>query len=337
MLRLAEIDVNLLVVFDLLYRERNTQRVADRLGVTQPAVSHALKRLRRLLADELFERTSRGLQPTPRASQLHPGIAEALARLHDTLNLHDDFDPATSERTFRLAMTDIGEIVFLPRLLGYLAREAPGVRLSTLRSHREDLKRDMEEGRVDLAIGLIPQLGAGFYQRGLFVQRYVCLMRQDHPLAAGTFGLEEFKAATHAVVVAKGTGHGIVEEELARAGVTPGQAGAAPLRRRALHHPRQRPGGHGDRQVRRGHPGTLRPGGARAPPRLPRDCHQSLLAPALPPGCRQPLAARATLRDVCRVRPRPAPAYGAPADQARGGLSSAAPRRPGCCGRRSCG
>ncbi|MGJ7462800.1 LysR family transcriptional regulator [Halomonas sp. MA07-2] len=218
MLRLSEIDVNLLVVFDLLYRERNTQRVAGQLGVTQPAVSHALKRLRQLLDDELFERTSRGLQPTPRASQLHPGVAEALARLHETLNLRDDFDPGTSQRTFNLAMTDIGEIIFLPRLLGYLAREAPGVRLSTLRSHHEDLKHGMENGQIDLAIGLIPQLGAGFYQRGLFVQRYVCLMRQHHPLAAGAFGLEDFMAATHAVVVAKGTGHGMVEEELARAG-----------------------------------------------------------------------------------------------------------------------
>ena len=78
------------------------------------------------------------------------------------------------------------------------------------------MKRDMEEGRGDLALGLIPQLGAGFYQQGLFVQRYVCLMRQDHPLAEG-FGMEAFKAASHAVIVARGTGHGIVEESLARA------------------------------------------------------------------------------------------------------------------------
>lgn len=219
MLRLANIDVNLLVVFDLLYREGSTQRAAERLGVTQPAVSHALKRLRKLLGDELFERTSRGLSPTPRADRLHPGIADALARLHETLNLGDDFEPATSERTFQLAMTDIGEIVFLPRLLEHLAREAPGIRLSTVRSHQENLKREMEEGRIDLAIGLIPQLGAGFYQQRLFVQRYVCLMRRDHPLAGGSFEMDDFSAATHAVVVAKGTGHGIVEEQLARAGI----------------------------------------------------------------------------------------------------------------------
>lgn len=220
MIRLSEIDINLLVVFDLLYQEQNTQRVALRLGLTQPAVSHALKRLRKLLGDELFERTSRGLMPTPLASRLHPPVAQSLARLQEALNRPDDFDPAVSERTFNIAMTDIGEIVFLPRLLQRLAEEAPGIRLSTVRSQHDDLKRDMEDGRVDLAIGLIPQLGAGFYQQGLFVQRYVCLMRRDHPLAAGDFGLDAFVAARHAVVVARGTGHGIVEESLARAGVT---------------------------------------------------------------------------------------------------------------------
>ncbi|WP_249978061.1 LysR family transcriptional regulator [Vreelandella olivaria] len=219
MVQLVDIDLNLLVVFDLLYQEKNTQRVAVRLGITQPAVSHALKRLRRLLDDELFERTSHGLQPTPRASQLHPGIADALVRMNDTLNLSDDFNPALSERTFHLNMTDIGEIVFLPRLLRRLAKEAPGVSLSTVRRHDNDLKHEMEEGQIDLAVGLIPQLGAGFYQQRLFVQRYICLMRDDHPLAAGNFSLEDFRTAPHAVVVAQGTGHGIIEEQLAHAGI----------------------------------------------------------------------------------------------------------------------
>lgn len=217
--KLANIDLNLLVVFDLLYQEQNTQRVALRLGITQPAVSHALKRLRRLLDDELFERTSHGLQPTPRASQLHPGIADALARMNDTLNLRDDFNPAKSDHTFHLNMTDIGEIVFLPRLLQHLSQHAPSVSLNTVRSHHNDLKFEMEEGEIDLAVGLIPQLGAGFYQQRLFVQRYVCLMREDHPLATGDISLEDFRAAHHAVVIARGTGHGIIEEQLARAGV----------------------------------------------------------------------------------------------------------------------
>ncbi|MDK9688308.1 LysR family transcriptional regulator [Halomonas sp. LC1] len=217
--KLANIDLNLLVFFDLLYQEQNTQRVALRLGITQPAVSHALKRLRHLLEDELFERTSQGLQPTPRASRLHPGIADALSRMNDTLNLCDDFNPAQSDRTFHINMTDIGEIVFLPRLLQHLSHHAPGVSINTVRSHHNDLKNEMEEGEIDLAVGLIPQLGAGFYQQRLFVQRYVCLMREHHPLAAKEFSLEAFRTAHHAVVVARGTGHGIIEEHLAHAGV----------------------------------------------------------------------------------------------------------------------
>ncbi|PWW30123.1 LysR family transcriptional regulator [Chromohalobacter israelensis] len=219
MIKLSEIDLNLLVVFDLLYQEQNTQRVALRLGITQPAVSHALKRLRTLLGDELFERTSRGLMPTPLASNLYPFIAEALVQLQETLNRPEDFEPEVSERTFNIAMTDIGEIVFLPRLLKHLAHKAPGISLSTVRSQNEDLKREMEDGSTDLAIGLIPQLGAGFYQQRLFMQRYVCLMRQDHPLAGSNFGFDDFMAAKHAVVVAKGTGHSIVEEQLSRAGI----------------------------------------------------------------------------------------------------------------------
>ncbi|HCR98342.1 MAG: LysR family transcriptional regulator [Halomonas sp.] len=220
MVKLTDIDLNLLVVFDLLYQEQNTQRVALRLGITQPAVSHALKRLRLLLQDELFERTSQGLQPTPRASQLHPGIADALARVNDTLNINEVFNPAVSERTFNINMTDIGEIVFLPRLLEHLSKAAPGVSLTTVRSRNSDLKQEMEAGQIDLSVGLIPQLGAGFYQQRLFGQRYVCLMRQGHPLATGEFDVERFRTASHAVVMAQGTGHGIVEEQLARAKIT---------------------------------------------------------------------------------------------------------------------
>ncbi|MFG6138551.1 LysR family transcriptional regulator [Halomonas sp. B23F22_10] len=220
MRKLSQIDTNLLVVFDLLYRHRNTQRVAEHLGLTQPAVSHALKRLRTLLDDELFERTSRGLMPTPYATQLHEPVEQGLAHLQEALTLTHDFDPTTSQRTFHIAMSDIGEIYFLPRLMSRLAELAPGVSLESVRSDLHDMKQDMEEGRVDLAVGLIPQLGAGFYQQRLFVQRYVCLMREDHPLAAGDFSRDDFVSARHLVVEARGTGHGRVEEWLVKGGIT---------------------------------------------------------------------------------------------------------------------
>ncbi|GGX97084.1 LysR family transcriptional regulator [Litchfieldella qijiaojingensis] len=220
MLKLSDIDINLLVVFDLLYQKRNTQLVAQHLGLTQPAVSHALKRLRKLLGDELFERTSKGLMPTPYATRIHAPVSEALSSLQETLSLSHDFDPTTSQRTFNISMTDIGEIYFLPKLMLRLAREAPNVTLSTTRSHTLDMKQEMEEGNIDLAVGWIPQLGAGFYQQRLFVQRYVCLMRDGHPLAKGGFSREDFTSAQHILVVAKGTGHGKVEELLAKSGIT---------------------------------------------------------------------------------------------------------------------
>ncbi|WP_312977673.1 LysR family transcriptional regulator [Stutzerimonas nitrititolerans] len=219
MIRLQDVDMNLLVVFQLLYRERKTQAVADELGLTQPAVSHALRRLRNLLGDELFERTSRGLRPTPYAERIAEPVNYALATLHESLNIRDIFDPASSTRNFNLAMTDIGEIYFLPKLMVKLAELAPGVSLSTERESALNLKDAMESGAVDLAIGLLPQLGAGYFQRRLFEQHYVSLMRKGHPLAEGAYGVDEFIAAKHAVVIAAGTGHGQVEELLARSGV----------------------------------------------------------------------------------------------------------------------
>jgi DNA-binding transcriptional LysR family regulator len=219
MIRLQDIDMNLLVVFQLLYRERKTQAVADELGLTQPAVSHALRRLRKLMGDELFERTSRGLRPTPYADRIAEPVNYALSTLHESLNVLDIFDPAASSRNFNIAMTDIGEIYFLPKLMLRLAELAPGVTVSTVRDSSLNLKETMESGAIDLAIGLLPQLGEGYFQRRLFEQRYVSLMRKGHPLAEGTYGVDAFIEAKHAVVIASGTGHGQVEELLSRCGV----------------------------------------------------------------------------------------------------------------------
>ena len=211
--------MNLLVVFQLLYRVRKTQLVADELGLTQPAISHALRRLRKLLNDELFERTSHGLKPTPYADQIAEPISYALSTLHESLNVRDIFDPATSERRFSLAMTDVGEIYFMPKLMLKLADVAPGVTLSTVRNSNLNLKDSMEMGAIDLAIGLLPQLGSGYYQQRLFEQNYVSLMRKGHPLANTGFGLNEFKKAKHAVVIAEGTGHGQVEKLMSESGI----------------------------------------------------------------------------------------------------------------------
>jgi DNA-binding transcriptional LysR family regulator len=216
---LEDIGLNLLVVFKHMLAERSVSRVAETLDLTQPAVSNALGRLRKLLGDELFLRTPGGMEPTPFAEQLADSVTYALGMIHSALNQRSSFDPASSTRPFVIGMTDIGEIYFLPPLMERLRREAPGVTVSTVRNTAVNLRDELESGKVDLAIGLLPQLKAGFFQRRLFSQRYVCLMRKGHPLDKRKISLAEFSAAEHLLVISEGTGHGKVDEVLKRSGI----------------------------------------------------------------------------------------------------------------------
>lgn len=218
-MELSEIDLNLLVLFNHLMVERRVSKVAENMGLTQPAVSNALAKLRRTFGDELFLRTPAGMVPTPFAEQLAEPVGYALGMIHSGLNQRTEFTPATLKRTITLGMTDIGEIVFLPALLERMGREAPGVTLNTVRNHATNLRDDMEAGKVDLAIGLLPQLKAGFFQRRLFSQRYVCLFRQGHVLDRPKLTLADYKGAEHVVIVAAGTGHGKVDELIQKAGI----------------------------------------------------------------------------------------------------------------------
>lgn len=223
-MNLARLDLNLLLVFHHLLREKRVSAVATVLGMSQPAVSSALGRLRTSLGDELFLRTQRGMEPTPYALQLAEPVASALDGLQQALNVRASFDPATSERSFTLAMTDVGEMYFLPVLMDALAGAAPGVTLNVVAVTSASLKDDMASGRTDLALGLLPQLQAGFFQQALFRQPYVCLMREAHPLAAAaSLSFSDFADASHVRVVAAGTGHGRIDaaisETLERQGV----------------------------------------------------------------------------------------------------------------------
>jgi len=218
-MELQDIDLNLLVLFNQLLVERRVSKVAENLGLSQPAVSNSLARLRKLLGDDLFLRTPSGMQPTPFAEQLSESVSYALGMIHSALNQHITFDPLHSKRSFTIGMTDIGEIYFLPTLMDRLRQQAPGVSLSTVRNTAVNLKDEMEAGKVDLAVGLLPQLKAGFFQRRLFRQRYVCLFREGHRLDKKKMSLAEFSAAEHLVVVSPGTGHGKVDELLDRSGI----------------------------------------------------------------------------------------------------------------------
>jgi len=218
-MELHELDLNLLVVFNQLLVERRVSKVAEHLGVSQPAVSNSLAKLRKLLGDELFLRTPKGMEPTPYADQLAESVGYALSMLHSGINQRTSFEPSTAKRSFTIGMTDIGEIYFLPALIERLRRDAPGVTLSTVRNTTVNVRDEMEAGKVDMAIGLLPHLKAGFFQRRLFSQSYVCLMRRGHRLDKRKISAAEFSAAEHLVVVSAGTGHGKVDELLQRSGI----------------------------------------------------------------------------------------------------------------------
>lgn len=213
-MELKDMDLNLLVVFNQLLNERKVSRVADNLGLGQPAVSNALARLRKQFGDELFLRTSTGMQPTPFAEQLAGSISHALSVIHGAVNANTSFEPESSTRRFSIGMTDIGEIYFLPRLMEKIQKIAPHVAISTVRNTATQLKDAMEAGQVDLAIGLLPQLKAGFFQRRLFSQRYVCMFRSGHRLARKKMSAADFYAAEHVAIVSAGTGHSKVDEVL---------------------------------------------------------------------------------------------------------------------------
>jgi DNA-binding transcriptional LysR family regulator len=218
-MELSDIDLNLLLLFQRLMQERSVSTVAEQTNMSQPGVSNALAKLRRRLGDPLFVRGPGGVSPTPFALRLAEPVSQALATLHAALNPETGFDPLLANRTLTLGITDIGEVVFLPALVERLALVAPGIALNTVRNASVNLRDEMADGRVDLAIGLLPQLKGGFYQRRLFDQRYVCLFRRGHPLEDTPLTLAAWREAGHLVVVSAGTGHGQVDEWLRRRGV----------------------------------------------------------------------------------------------------------------------
>jgi len=172
-----------------------------------------------LLKDELFVRTARGMEPTPYALNLVEPMGYALGTLQNALNQRDSFDPSTSERTFTLGLTDIGEIYFMPTLMETLSRVAPHIKISTLRHNSGHLNDDMASGTVDIAVGLLPGLTTGFFQRRLFKQRYVCLFRRGHPTAHNPISLAQFKSLAHVGVTSANTGHGEVDNWMERKGI----------------------------------------------------------------------------------------------------------------------
>jgi DNA-binding transcriptional LysR family regulator len=214
-----EFDLNLLVVFDAVLAEGSISRAADRLKLSQPAASNALARMRQATGDRLFVRLANAMVPTPYAQTIADPIRQALASIRVSLGASREFDPATAQRSFAIYLTDLGEAYFLPRLLERLHRTAPGVRIRTLPMPSELALDALRNGEVDLAIGNLPDLGAGFFMQRLFRDRYVCVVRKGHPVIGERITARQFAAASHAIVTPGGWGHGIIERALVEHGL----------------------------------------------------------------------------------------------------------------------
>jgi DNA-binding transcriptional LysR family regulator len=215
------VDLNLLAAFDALMQERNVTRAAARMNVSQPAMSAALARLRTLFGDRLFQRSAAGLLPTPRASELAMPVARALQQIGALLGPGRDFDPATATSPFRIGVSDYPGFVLLPRLLGVLLREAPGIDVDVLAfSARDEAVALLDAGKIDLAIGVAPTLQESrIMSRPILDDEFVTLVRRDAKAARRILDLDAYLALRHVLVSPEGSRYGVVDQVLADHGV----------------------------------------------------------------------------------------------------------------------
>jgi len=216
---IRSVDLNLLVVFDAMLEHRNVTRAGEALGLSQPAMSAAVARLRTLFNDPLFVRAGAGMNPTPRAESLGAVVRPIVLTIQSEILQPTAFDPASSQRVYTLLTPDIAEMNFLPRLLAHLAEQAPHINLKTLAMPRHAAASALESGAAELAIGYFPDLQkAGFYQQRLIRSSHVCLLRKGHPLGKGKLTLAQFLKASHAVVKPDGREH-VIEQFLQAKGI----------------------------------------------------------------------------------------------------------------------
>lgn len=218
-MNITNLDLNLLRAFDAIATEGSVTVAGERIGLSQPAMSNALARLREMFDDPLFVRTPRGMRPTPFAQQLAQPVRDALRLIQGALQQHAGFDPGKSNNTFRLHMSDIGEMVFLPGLLARIKRDAPGVKIDVVRIPIKDVHGALEAGELDLAVGFLPGLTTGIQQQSLFSEHYVCMLRADHPVIGAKISAKQFRAAAHVLVSYAGTGHQVIEQTFIEAGL----------------------------------------------------------------------------------------------------------------------
>lgn len=217
-MNLRSIDLNLLVLFDALIEMRSVRRAGERVGLSQSATSHALDRLRKLLGDELLVRTASGMEPTPRALSLAGPLRLALQDIQTAL-APDRFEPAEAEIGITIAVETHETIVVLPLLVEEVRREAPGIALTIKSGSLEDILDGVDQGRVDVAIGLFKGLPDRFMTCRLLSDEHACVIRADHPIARSPLTLELYLDAPHLLISMSGSATNAVDDALADQGL----------------------------------------------------------------------------------------------------------------------
>lgn len=212
---IAKLDLDSLAVLDEVHKTGSVSAAAERLGIAQSTASISLNRLRKVFGDKLFSRTAKGMEPTPFATAIVADVRAALGLLARAQSHSVQFDPAKARQRFHFAMTDIGELGLIPILLEDLQQRAPGVRLA-VSIIGENTPRQLEDGAIDIAIGYMPQLEAGFHQRKVSTQRYVCVASKSHPRVQEKLSRRQFTDERHIHVRTAATGHGGIEAALLR-------------------------------------------------------------------------------------------------------------------------
>ena len=213
-------DLNLLRVFDAVWCHRHLGLASKELELSQPALSHSLKRLRDRIGDPLFVKVPHGMQPTARAAHVAPVVQSVLASVREQVLAAPGFDPKNARRSFTIAMTDVGEVALLPKLLGRLMSEAPAVDVRTVSMPPRDLMAALQRGEVDLAIGYFPDIdGSDILQQRLFRVCFVCVVRAGHPEVHSRLTPKQFQDLPHAVVKTEGRSQEIIEQYLKQHGI----------------------------------------------------------------------------------------------------------------------
>ena len=218
-MHISRIDLNLFTVFEAIYTEGSITRASAKMNLTQPAISHALNRLRTVFDDPLFERQGHVMTPTPLARSIIGPVRQSLRGFEVTLSEAERFDPASSERSFALALRDVQEASLLPPLMAQIEHAAPFVSLHTLQVERRELEGELAAGTLDAAIDVLLPVSSQVRQSRLLGDKTVVLARQHHPLVRQGLDLNTYLQLEHILVSSRRRGPGLEDMELSRHGL----------------------------------------------------------------------------------------------------------------------